>query len=236
MLSVTDLSTFEYCKRKLFINKALGLKESPNLNSIKGSIIHKVIERWINEGGNGQLLLKEEIKNNHKALKKFGQGLVDFYHEALPWIRGEIKLLQDTELRTEVSIEDKELRLKGRIDLIAKGRKEIPIEIKTGTAPAENEVWPGHQVQLGAYLMMLKLSEGQIHYVKDAEVRSVILNPFLEKKIISIRTKAEEMINTLNLPAIIEQENKCSVCGFRNFCHDKNKVKNRLEQVKNGQD
>ena len=236
MLTVTDLSTYHYCPRKLFISKGLGLKEAPNIHTIKGNIIHKTIEKWAVSKESPQLILKELIKQNHQELKKFGQGLVDFYNEAMPWIKSEFELLKNKELRAEVSVEDKELMLKGRIDLIVKGRKEIPVEIKTGTAPRENEVWPGHQIQLGAYLMMLKLSEGQIHYIKDSEVRSVVLNPFLEIKIKKIRHEANEMIKTLNLPPTINEESKCSRCGFKEFCYNPKKVKERLEQVKTARD
>lgn len=234
MLSVTDLSTFEYCPRKLFINKVLGLKEPYNINTIKGIILHKVIEKISNKENSTRIILKEEIKKNHIQLKKFGQGLVDFYHESLPGLIWEENLLSKRDYVSEVTLESEKMGLKGRIDLL---QENTPIEIKTGSAPRDNEVWPAHQLQLGTYLMILresdsKVSEGQIHYIKNQEVRSVILNPFLEKKILKIKKKSEEITKNLNPPKILDEEYKCNSCAFKAFCHDENKVNERINMIK----
>ncbi len=45
MLSVTSLSTYAYCKRKLYLQYVLGIKEPPSKVIIKGSLCHKVYEK-----------------------------------------------------------------------------------------------------------------------------------------------------------------------------------------------
>lgn len=44
MLSVTDLSAYMYCPRKVYFAKILGVKEKPKEQSIKGTIKHAVFE------------------------------------------------------------------------------------------------------------------------------------------------------------------------------------------------
>ena len=44
MLSVTTLSSYLYCPRKLYLEKVLGLTEPPKEALIKGSIRHKTYE------------------------------------------------------------------------------------------------------------------------------------------------------------------------------------------------
>lgn len=45
MLSPTDLSTYTYCPRKLYLTKILKLAEIPRYAVIKGDIKHKIIEK-----------------------------------------------------------------------------------------------------------------------------------------------------------------------------------------------
>ena len=44
MLSVTDLTSYMYCSRKLYYNKTLGIREKPSIVGIKGTIKHAVFE------------------------------------------------------------------------------------------------------------------------------------------------------------------------------------------------
>lgn len=44
MLSVTDLTSYMYCSRKLYFNKKLGIREKPSIVGIKGTIKHGVFE------------------------------------------------------------------------------------------------------------------------------------------------------------------------------------------------
>ncbi len=44
MLSVTDLTSYMYCSRKLYFSKVLGIREKPSILGIKGTIKHAVFE------------------------------------------------------------------------------------------------------------------------------------------------------------------------------------------------
>ncbi|MSR86445.1 CRISPR-associated protein Cas4 [Candidatus Woesearchaeota archaeon] len=44
MLSVTDLTSYMYCSRKLYFNKVLGVREKASVVGIKGTIKHAVFE------------------------------------------------------------------------------------------------------------------------------------------------------------------------------------------------
>ncbi len=44
MLSVTDLTSYMYCSRKLYFSKVLHIREKPSIVSIKGTIKHAVFE------------------------------------------------------------------------------------------------------------------------------------------------------------------------------------------------
>lgn len=46
MLSVTDLSSYLYCPRKLYLRKVCGLREPPNKAMIQGLIRHNVLEEF----------------------------------------------------------------------------------------------------------------------------------------------------------------------------------------------
>jgi CRISPR-associated protein Cas4 len=44
LISVSMLTAYDYCKRKLFLEKVLGIKEEPKEETTKGKIRHKVFE------------------------------------------------------------------------------------------------------------------------------------------------------------------------------------------------
>ena len=44
MISVSMLSAYVYCKRKLFIEKVLGIKEKDKKSTVKGKIRHRIFE------------------------------------------------------------------------------------------------------------------------------------------------------------------------------------------------
>lgn len=45
MLSVTDLTAYLFCPRKLYFKKVLGIHEKPKERTLQGTIIHRVLER-----------------------------------------------------------------------------------------------------------------------------------------------------------------------------------------------
>jgi CRISPR-associated exonuclease Cas4 len=130
---------------------------------------------------------------------------------------------------TEVSIESKELGLKGIIDRIEiHGENYIPVEIKTGKMPSEG-VWPGDRIQLEAYMTLLveemnkNIKEGYIDYTDYNEKRRISMNPFVRDNILTTVQKVNEVLEG-KLPSIVSNRNKCVSCSFRSKCHNLDSV------------
>jgi CRISPR-associated exonuclease Cas4 len=70
----------------------------------------------------------------------------------------------------------------------------VPIEMKSGNMPS-NGTWPGHRIQIAAYMLMLRevrkldMKEGFVEYIDYGEKRPVVLNPFLEDEIKALVVK-----------------------------------------------
>jgi CRISPR-associated protein Cas4 len=110
MLSVTQLSSYLYCQRKLYLQRVLGLFEPPKEALVKGSIRHKVyeninladesiiksIKKGINLGDLKALyhqkyreILLEAIKNYKDELKKFNLTTQELFKSVWPLILSE---------------------------------------------------------------------------------------------------------------------------------------------------
>lgn len=141
------------------------------------------------------------------------------------------KIIPEPDLKSEL------LQLRGRLDQIHEyPDKIIPYEFKTGSAPG-NGVWPGHKLQMGSYLMILKeqhpeLSEGIVKYLDAREDRSVMLNPFLEERVLKLRDEVLALLNEKEIPDLAENRNKCMRCQLREKCHDEKFIKQRLREAK----
>jgi len=136
------------------------------------------------------------------------------------------KLWADIEPKivTELSVKSKELMLKGIIDKIEVYKdKYVPYELKTGTAPKEG-MWPGHRVQLAAYMLLLKhkfgieISSGIVHYLDEKKKQELQMNPFIETEIQELTQKTIETLNSAELPSICSNPKKCLSCGLRHKC------------------
>lgn len=110
MLSVTHLSSYLYCPRKLYLQQVFGLYEVPKESLVKGSIRHKVYEninlaeeelvKSIKKGMNEEDLkgryhqkyreiLLEVIKQNKEELKQFNILPQDLFKNVWPLILSE---------------------------------------------------------------------------------------------------------------------------------------------------
>jgi CRISPR-associated protein Cas4 len=119
MISVSDLSSYEYCKRKLFLNKNLGLMEIPRASTIKGKLVHELYRR-ITESEKDIVL---KIKNADK------QHLIDTHKEEFNRILKKLieekrDLLEKNNLNSEEISEHLEKVLKYEIDLRAENLLE----------------------------------------------------------------------------------------------------------------
>lgn len=107
MLSVTDLSSFLYCERKLYLQKVFGLREPLKPALVKGSIRHAAHERvFLGEEGivsgftDGLTLealrgayrsmcedeLKKTIKENEEKLRRFSLSPEQLFQDTLPLV------------------------------------------------------------------------------------------------------------------------------------------------------
>lgn len=136
----------------------------------------------------------------------------------------ELWQLLTPKILSEFRVESKTLMLKGIIDKVEDYADElVPYELKTGKCPNEG-IWPGHKVQIGCYMLLLKESskkpvkEGFIRYLDSNQLRQITMNPFLEDEIVKLRDEALEVISSRLAPDFCENRNKCVKCSLREQC------------------
>lgn len=272
LISVTSLSAYEYCSRKLYLERVLRLREPPKEPLVLGSIRHKVVE-FINKqeehivSSVGKDDTEEDIRSkyqnyylrflkkaivDHKyELEEVGLNQLEAYKKVKELVIDESGIRAENlisfvrkhklygkelwekltpKIESEFYVVSEKLGLKGIIDAIERYDDIlVPIELKTGSAPREG-VWPGHQLQLGAYLLMLsekagkEIDKGYIRYLDISDSRQIVMNPFLKMKIEDLVKKVNECLTSSELPDFCGSENKCRSCGLRNICYDKTEL------------
>jgi len=130
-------------------------------------------------------------------------------------------LLDMVKASTEVRLESQALGIRGIADRIEERNGKITVcEMKTGTAPKEG-MWPGHRIQLAAYMMILKEKEnkdigGVLEYGSDC--RKMALNPFIEDEVKNLISTVTEARTSRKVPDKTESKNKCRNCGLKKYC------------------
>lgn len=279
MLSVSALSTYLYCQRKLFLQQVMGIFEPKKEATIRGTIRHEIYE-GINKREEDivkhiksklsleeirivynhayRTLIKEVIDKYKKNLEKFNIS-PDELHEQLSEIIGDESINRSKniygfiernnvfgeelwqkltpKIRTEYRIISKKLEITGIIDQLEVYENFIvPVELKTGSCPSDG-VWPSHRIQLAAYALLIeehfniKVKEGVINYLDAKIKRHIIFNPYHKAEIVDMISLVKELIDAKSPPDIEKNENKCSKCGIRNICHDKEQVEKRLNEL-----
>lgn len=267
MLSVTSLSSYMYCPRKLYLTAVLKIAEAPKDVLVKGSIRHRFYDLTnkndesfvaaIKKGINFDRLLKnyktsyskilrDAIVENKARIKEVNLKMAEIFRENWPFllIEAEQRALNvfsfikkhnvfgeelwnmlAPKILSEFRVESEKLMLKGIIDKIEDYSSElVPYEIKTGKCPNEG-VWPGHKVQIGSYILLLRdssqkaVKEGFINYVDNTQLRQITMNPFLEQEILELRNDVFEVIKGNFIPDFCENKNKCIKCGLRGQCY-----------------
>lgn len=264
MISVTTVSSYTYCKRKVYLNQVLGLREPPKPQMILGSVAHEardssnkkeqeiiesievidkklIEERFTSKYGE---ILRETVKQFKKELNQFGITMLDAFEQTWQKLKktAQIRSSQVFEfaskknlvgkklweeipkITTELRIESSILGLKGIIDRIeTHDELLIPVELKTGSMPF-NGVWPGHQIQLAAYMLLLeehskqKIKEAHVHYLDYDAKRTIVMNPFLRDKVKNLISEINEMIEKKQIPEMEENTNKCKNCSLKEQC------------------
>jgi len=263
-ISVTMLSTYLFCERKLYLQKVLGLKEPIKGVMVDGKIRHEIFEK-INEldkeivlGIDKKLNLEDiQVKFRKTYYEEFFNVLGKHKEEMFEFNIDPVKVFSETwpiflyfaekraievfnlmdkenvyseelwsklypKYLTELWVESDELKLKGIIDRVELFEDYAKIvELKTGKAPS-NGLWPGHRVQLGAYLMLLsekyKSEEGIVDYFNYNKKFNLSIDEDLRKEILKLRDNVFGLIESKKLPEKCGNINKCNVCGLKEQC------------------
>lgn len=166
---------------------------------------------------------EKRTRNVHSFMEKTGLARDELWEKLTPKIISELKI-------TSYSI-----GLKGIIDQIEVYTDFIiPIELKTGKSPASG-AWPGHRIQLLAYLLLLSeaknekvIKEGKIIYLDSKKEVQIAMNPFAEKEVKELISKINGMLNSDKIPQYCGNDNKCNACGLKERCYDEKSLKERL--------
>lgn len=281
MISVTMLSGYLYCARKLYLERVLKLFEPPKEALVLGSIRHeahdninkaeeKLVKETTKKTNFDELLerykkahseiLRNAIKKYREELSAFNLAQPDVFKRTWPLIikesekraRNVFDFMEKTgffgeelwenltpKIISEFRVNSEALGLKGIIDQIEDyGDVMVPIELKTGKSPASG-AWPGHRVQLLAYLMLLseasggekEINEGRIIYLDSDKTVPVSLNPFAEKEVKELVSNVKSLLGSDKIPSFCGSENKCNICGLKGDCYDENKLGERLKSL-----
>lgn len=121
------------------------------------------------------------------------------------------------------------LRLRGMVDSVASGTEGVvAVHTTQGRAPRDG-VWPGHRLQMGAYLLLLEEAHGErplrgvVRYAdagkgKCAVERQVTMNPFLRYEVLDARDRIITLLARDSPPAAEPSQKKCAACSARERC------------------
>jgi len=203
-------------------------------------------------------ILRDSIVRNKMKLAELKISLSSFFQESWPLVFQETQhramavhdfmvqrkvfgeelwKLLSPKIESEYYVESEELMLKGVIDALEVYdnkvvREVVPYELKTGSAPREG-VWPGHKIQAAAYILLLEknrmfVREAFVKYLDIDEARPVVMNPFLEKKVIETRDKVIELFKSKSTPVICDSKAKCDACTLKEQCLNEKFIKEKL--------
>lgn len=279
MLSVTMLSGYLYCARKLYLQYVLKFFEPAKEPMVLGSIRHDFYDQANrSEQGTVSAIKKGEsyedvltrYKKAHAAilrglvrkyrdeLKRFDVSAKDAFTRIWPHVMDESDIrarntsdfieknkVYEEELwekltpkiSSELSLSSESFNLRGKIDRVEIYPDNIiPIELKTGSSPPEG-AWPGHKIQLMAYMALIsgqdcqdkEVKEGRIIYLDSNKTVSIINNPFVIKEVREMISKVDSVLKSKALPDYCGNDNKCRSCGLKEACHDEKMLQERLK-------
>lgn len=113
-------------------------------------------------------------------------------------------------------------RLTGKPDYLLAGNGEIvPVEVKSGTAPAQP--YPSHMLQLAAYCLLVeeaycvRPSYGIIRY--PDQTFAVDFTPELEDWLLTTLNEMRQDAKADDVPRSHDNPAQCAACGYRPFCN-----------------
>ncbi len=123
--------------------------------------------------------------------------------------------------RTRAPIISRRWGLVGKPDyLIERGREIIPVEVKTGRAPAQP--YSSHILQLAAYCLLIEdwtgrqPSHGLIHY--DNATVEIPFDRALRRRIVEVLSQMRRAQGRPDVPRSHEEPARCRGCGVRYAC------------------
>ena len=116
----------------------------------------------------------------------------------------------------ETFFEDKNLRIKGKIDYLTIKDKIILYELKKGNS---RKIWDNDRMQVSAYWFLAKASNLQIQkaILEYAEGSKFELK-FDKKDKEKLKETIAEMEDLKKLPEKCENKGKCRGCNFKEYC------------------
>lgn len=195
LVSVSDLTTYIYCKRKLWLSRRVRIKSPKrDFNSkAKLHLLHSITNL---------VYSKTELHS-----------VTDFMFEALHEIPGEI-------IDTEISLDRQ--KLFGRVDVLRKTKDGYIIqEEKSSDPPIGDSVWPSDLLQVDAYAFLAEACPkyspvvGGIIIYNDLIPRKVRPNPERAKEILGSVTK---LLESSVLPEAEGNIKKCFSCDYYPLC------------------
>lgn len=148
---------------------------------------------------------------------------------------------------SEFNICSEALKIKGRIDKIGvfkAGNKNckdalqyVVYELKSKSPQKDGIIWKSEKIQLGAYMLITNdvykqnIDYGFIQYLKDGTILKLSMNPALKDEILNYRDKVMQLLASHVAPPLINNENKCRLCGINKICfayRDNNDVKDKI--------
>jgi CRISPR-associated protein Cas4 len=216
--------------------------------------LEEIVQKYKNEYSQ---ILRAAILKFKPNLDKFGLDLTEVFKDTWPHFEEEAEIRAGNvqrvieekkvfgeelwnimpKIKSEFRVESPKLKLKGIIDQIEfKDDIIMPFELKTGKAPA-NGVWPGHRIQIAAYMLMLEeafntpVKEGFVRYLDLKDSRKIVMNPFLKIEILELRDKVIDVLNSTSPPATCKNTNKCNACGLREACFNEQLVDEKVKEV-----
>ena len=194
-MSVSDLTTFTFCKRKLWLSRKARIESGER--DWDSTVKYRVLRSITN--------LVDSKSKIHS--------LTDLMLKTLNKIRGEI-------VGTEIDLEREGLR--GRIDVLRKTEKGYIIqEEKTSDPPKGKIAWESDLLQVDAYAF---LAEGNPKYspviggiiiYNDLKPRKVKPNP---ENAIEVLRQVIWLLENNVLPEVEGNENKCKKCSYYALC------------------
>jgi CRISPR-associated exonuclease Cas4 len=123
--------------------------------------------------------------------------------------------------RLERPLFSREFLLTGKPDyLVADGADVIPVEVKSGRAPAQP--YPSHLLQLAAYCLLVeecyrrRPPYGIVRYADRAF--EVDYTPELEDQLLATLDGMRAGLADGNTPRSHEEPRRCQACGYRRWC------------------